>query len=49
MPGGLFALRLKKYVSRIVTDSTPPGVPKDPEASTIFQLDRVRRAIGIAR
>jgi len=25
-------------VSRIVTDSTPPDVPKDPETSTIFQI-----------
>jgi tryptophanyl-tRNA synthetase len=31
---------LKKIVARIVTDSTPPSVPKDPEASTIFQIYR---------
>jgi tryptophanyl-tRNA synthetase len=29
---------LKKIINRIVTDSTPPEVPKDPEASTIFQI-----------
>jgi tryptophanyl-tRNA synthetase len=29
---------LKKVVNRIVTDSTPPEVPKDPDASTIFQI-----------
>lgn len=32
--------QLRKYVSRIVTDSTPPDIPKDPETSTIFQLYR---------
>ncbi len=29
---------LKKIINRIVTDSTPPEVPKDPDASTIFQI-----------
>lgn len=29
---------LKKTINRIVTDSTPPEQPKDPEASTIFQI-----------
>ena len=29
---------LKKIINRIVTDSTPPEVPKDPETSTIFQI-----------
>jgi tryptophanyl-tRNA synthetase len=29
---------LKKTINRIVTDSTPPEVPKDPDASTIFQI-----------
>ena len=29
---------LKKVINRIVTDSTPPEVPKDPDASTIFQI-----------
>lgn len=28
----------RKLVMRIVTDSTPPEAPKDPETSTIFQL-----------
>jgi tryptophanyl-tRNA synthetase len=32
--------QLKKAVSRIVTDSTPPEVPKDPDTSTIFQIYR---------
>jgi tryptophanyl-tRNA synthetase len=31
---------LKKIVNRIVTDSTPPEVPKDPDTSTIFQMYR---------
>ncbi len=31
---------MKKIVGRIVTDSTPPSEPKDPEASTIFQIFR---------
>ncbi|MFN0247923.1 MAG: tryptophan--tRNA ligase [Kofleriaceae bacterium] len=31
---------LKKTINRIVTDSTPPEVPKDPDASTIFQIYR---------
>jgi tryptophanyl-tRNA synthetase len=32
--------QLRKYVSRIVTDSTPADVPKDPSSSTIFQVYR---------
>ena len=32
------AKELKKTINRIVTDSTPPEQPKDPEASTIFQI-----------
>ncbi|MDB4958118.1 MAG: tryptophanyl-tRNA synthetase [Myxococcales bacterium] len=32
--------QLKKIINRIVTDSTPPEVPKDPETSTIFQIYR---------
>ncbi|HEX5313938.1 MAG TPA: tryptophan--tRNA ligase [Gammaproteobacteria bacterium] len=31
---------LRKLVFRIKTDSTPPEAPKDPEASTLFQLYR---------
>ena len=34
------AKELKKIVNRIVTDSTPPEVPKDPDASTIYQIYR---------
>ncbi len=30
--------KLKKLVNKIVTDSTPPEVPKDPESSTIVEL-----------
>jgi len=29
---------LQKIVSRIVTDSTPPESPKDPDTSTVFQI-----------
>jgi tryptophanyl-tRNA synthetase len=32
--------QLEKIVKRIVTDSTPPNVPKDPDTSTIFQMYR---------
>jgi tryptophanyl-tRNA synthetase len=32
--------KLKKIVSSIVTDSTPPEAPKDPDTSTVFQLYR---------
>jgi tryptophanyl-tRNA synthetase len=31
---------LRKTLNRIVTDSTPPEVPKDPETSHIFQIYR---------
>lgn len=33
--------QLKKAVGRMVTDSSPPEAPKDPETSTIFQLYRL--------
>ncbi|MGE0398892.1 MAG: tryptophan--tRNA ligase [Kofleriaceae bacterium] len=29
---------LKKTINRIVTDTSPPEAPKDPDASTIFQI-----------
>ena len=32
--------QLRKVLNRIVTDSTPPEVPKDPESSHIFQIYR---------
>lgn len=32
--------QLRKVINRIVTDSTPPEAPKDPEASHIFQIYR---------
>lgn len=32
--------QLRKVINRIVTDSTPPEVPKDPESSHIFQIYR---------
>lgn len=32
--------QLKKTINKIVTDSAPPEVPKDPEASLIFQIYR---------
>jgi tryptophanyl-tRNA synthetase len=32
--------QLRKAVMRIVTDSTPPEVPKDPDTSLIFQIHR---------
>jgi tryptophanyl-tRNA synthetase len=34
------AKQLEKRVKQIVTDSTPPEVPKDPDASIIFQIYR---------
>jgi len=34
------AKQLRKTVMRIVTDSTPPEAPKDPDTSTIFQIYR---------
>jgi tryptophanyl-tRNA synthetase len=33
--------QLKKAIGRMVTDSSPPEAPKDPETSTIFQLYRL--------
>ncbi len=32
--------KLKKLCNRIVTDSSPPEAPKDPDASSVFQLYR---------
>jgi tryptophanyl-tRNA synthetase len=32
--------KLRKLIMKIVTDSTPPEVPKDPDSSSIFQLHR---------
>jgi tryptophanyl-tRNA synthetase len=32
--------RMRKAVMRIVTDSTPPEEPKDPEASLVYQIHR---------
>ncbi|HLU66202.1 MAG TPA: tryptophan--tRNA ligase, partial [Kofleriaceae bacterium] len=32
------ARQLRKAVMRIVTDSTPPEAPKDPDSSSVFQL-----------
>ena len=32
--------QMKKAIARIVTDSSPPDAPKDPEGSTIFQIYR---------
>jgi tryptophanyl-tRNA synthetase len=32
--------QLRKVINRIVTDSTPPEVPKDPDSSHIFQIYR---------
>jgi tryptophanyl-tRNA synthetase len=32
--------QMKKVINSIVTDSTPPEAPKDPETSTIFQIYR---------
>ena len=34
------AEQVKKAIARIVTDSSPPDAPKDPEVSTIFQIYR---------
>jgi tryptophanyl-tRNA synthetase len=33
--------QLRKIVGRIITDSSPPEVPKDPDASLIFQIFRL--------
>jgi tryptophanyl-tRNA synthetase len=40
IPLFLSAKQLRKVINRIVTDSTPPEVPKDPESSHIFQIYR---------
>jgi tryptophanyl-tRNA synthetase len=34
------AEQVRKAIARIVTDSSPPDAPKDPDASTIFQIYR---------
>ncbi len=36
--------QLRKTVMRIVTDSTPPEAPKDPDTSLVFQLFRLMAA-----
>lgn len=33
--------KLRKLIMKIVTDSTPPEAPKDPSASSIFQIHQV--------
>lgn len=38
IPLFLPAKQLRKTVNRIVTDSTPPEVPKDPDTSLVFQI-----------
>jgi tryptophanyl-tRNA synthetase len=40
VPLFLSAKQLKKTLNQIVTDSTPPEVPKDPHVSSIFQMYR---------
>jgi tryptophanyl-tRNA synthetase len=40
LPCFLPSKQLRKTVMRIVTDSTPPEVPKDPDTSLIFQIHR---------
>jgi tryptophanyl-tRNA synthetase len=40
IPLFLSAKQLRKVINRIVTDSTPPEAPKDPESSHIFQIYR---------
>jgi len=35
------AKQLRKAVNRIVTDSTPPEAPKDPDTSIVFQIYRM--------
>ena len=40
LPCFLPANKLRKTVMRIVTDSTPPEAPKDPDSSLIFQIHR---------
>jgi tryptophanyl-tRNA synthetase len=40
IPLGVEPAQLRKLVSRIATDSTPPEAPKQPDTSTIFQLYR---------
>ena len=41
--------RLRKLVAKIVTDASPPEAPKDPDASTVFQLYRAVAAPDDAR
>ncbi|HHO53272.1 MAG TPA: tryptophan--tRNA ligase [Deltaproteobacteria bacterium] len=40
LPCFLSGKKLRRAVMRIVTDSTPPEVPKDPDTSLIFQIHR---------
>jgi tryptophanyl-tRNA synthetase len=40
IPLFLSAKQLRQTINKIVTDSTPPEVPKDPESSSIFQIYR---------
>jgi tryptophanyl-tRNA synthetase len=40
LPCFVSAKQLRKAVMRIVTDSTPPEAPKDPDSSVIFQIHR---------
>lgn len=41
--------QMKKVVNQIVTDSTPPEAPKDPDASTIFQIFKAVASADEAR
>jgi tryptophanyl-tRNA synthetase len=40
VPLFLSSKQLRQTINKIVTDSTPPEVPKDPESSSIFQMYR---------
>lgn len=41
--------QLRKLINRIVTDSTPPEAPKDPESSHIFQIYRAVASVEQAQ
>ncbi len=41
--------QMKKVVNQIVTDSTPPEAPKDPDTSTIFQIFKAVASADEAR
>jgi tryptophanyl-tRNA synthetase len=41
--------QLKQTINKIVTDSTPPEVPKDPESSHIFQIYRAVASVEQTR